>query len=50
MSFDNFSSRDSGPDEVTVAYAASVLPLQQTAVSGLDRQHRGGASSSHMPT
>lgn len=35
ITFDNFSSHYLGPDEVSVAYATSLLPLQQTAVSGL---------------
>jgi len=35
VSFDNFSSRYLGPNEFTASYSASVLPLQQTTVTGL---------------
>ncbi len=35
ISFDNFSSRFLGPNEVTATYTKSLLPLQQTTVSGL---------------
>ena len=33
--FDNFGSRYLGPNEASAAYATSLLPLQQTSVSGL---------------
>lgn len=35
ISFDNFSSRFLGPNEVTATYTKSLIPLQQTTVSGL---------------
>lgn len=35
ISFDNFSSRFLGPNEVTATYTKSLVPLQQTTVSGL---------------
>jgi len=35
ISFDNFSSRFLGPNEVSASYAKSLLPLQQTTVSVL---------------
>ena len=35
ISFDNYSSRFLGPHEVTAAYSTSLLPMQQTSVSGL---------------
>jgi hemolysin activation/secretion protein len=35
ISFDNFSSRYLGPNELSASYAKSLLPLQQTTVSGL---------------
>lgn len=46
ITFDNYSSRYMDPNEVTVSYSASLLPLQQTTVSGLsnlpgDKLHYG---------
>lgn len=35
ISFDNFSSRYIGPNEITGYYSNSLLPLQQTTLSGL---------------
>lgn len=35
ISFDNFGSRFLGPNEVTASYSTSLLPLQQTTISGL---------------
>ncbi len=35
VTFDNLSSRFLGPNEVSATYATSLLPLQQTTVSGL---------------
>jgi hemolysin activation/secretion protein len=35
ITFDNFSSHYLGPGEFSASYAASLLPLQQTVVSGL---------------
>ena len=35
ISFDNFSSRYLGPNELSASYSTSLLPLQQTTVSGL---------------
>jgi hemolysin activation/secretion protein len=35
ISFDNFSSRYMGPNELSASYSKSLLPLQQTTVSGL---------------
>ena len=36
ISFDDFSSHYLGPDEFSASYSTSVLPLQQTTVSGLN--------------
>jgi hemolysin activation/secretion protein len=46
MSFDNYSSRFLGPHEFSGSYSTSLLPLQQTTISGLnsapfDRLHYG---------
>ena len=35
ISFDNFGSRYLGPNEASVSYSKSLLPLQQTTISGL---------------
>ena len=35
ISIDNYSSRFLGPHEATAAYSTSLLPMQQTSVSGL---------------
>ena len=35
INFDNYSSRFLGPNEASVTYSKSLLPLQQTTVSGL---------------
>lgn len=35
VSFDNFGSRFLGPNEASASYSMSLLPLQQTTVSGL---------------
>jgi len=35
ISFDNFGSRYLGPNEVSASYSKSLLPLQQTTISGL---------------
>ena len=46
VTFDNFSSRYLGPNEAAATYSTSLLPLQQTTISGLsslpfDRLHYG---------
>jgi hemolysin activation/secretion protein len=35
INFDNYSSRYLGPDELTASYSTSLLPMQQTTVTGL---------------
>jgi hemolysin activation/secretion protein len=46
VSFDNYSSRYLGPNELSASYSASLLPLHQTTLSGLssllaDKLHYG---------
>ena len=35
ISFDNFSSRYTGPNEASASYSTSIIPLQQTSIGGI---------------